>query len=176
MILDDFCHYCLSLPSVEATTPFGPEVIVYKVGGKMFALASPEDLPHRVNLKCDPERSEALREQYEAIQPGYHMNKKHWNTLSLAGLKSSLVTELVRPRRGLSHEKGTGSAAASVERPCPPESVASGRCDFANGERLPALYHPPPSQTQQGPTAKQKERAWLRHDGNGRRRSRIDLR
>ncbi|MEO6787603.1 MAG: MmcQ/YjbR family DNA-binding protein [Chthoniobacteraceae bacterium] len=55
MTLADFCEYCQSLPGVEGSTPFGPEVLVYKVGGKMFALAVPDELPHRVNLKCDPD-------------------------------------------------------------------------------------------------------------------------
>jgi predicted DNA-binding protein (MmcQ/YjbR family) len=97
MLLHDFCALCESLPGVEATTPFGPEVLVYKVMGKMFATAVPEEHPHRVNLKCDPERSIELRDRYEAIQPGYHMNKKHWNTLTLgAGLPTSLVRELTQ--------------------------------------------------------------------------------
>ncbi len=95
MTLADFCEYCLSLPSVEETTPFGPEVLVYKVGGKMFALAIPDEMPHRVNLKCDPERALELRDRYEDIVPGYHMNKRHWNTLTLPGkLSSKLVREL----------------------------------------------------------------------------------
>jgi predicted DNA-binding protein (MmcQ/YjbR family) len=96
MILADVCAYCLSRPGAEETTPFGPEVLVYKVGGKMFALTVPEDLPPRVNLKCDPDRALELRDQYEAITPGYHMNKKHWNTLDLSGgLPSALVKELI---------------------------------------------------------------------------------
>ncbi len=87
----------LSLPHVEESTPFGPEVFVQKVGGKMFACYSPEDEPIRLNLKCDPERAIGLREQYESILPGYHMNKRHWNTLILDGsLPPSLVRELVR--------------------------------------------------------------------------------
>ena len=96
MILADVCAYCLSRPGAEETTPFGPEVLVYKVGGKMFALTVPEDVPPRVNLKCDPDRALELRDQYEAITPGYHMNKKHWNTLDLSGgLPSALVKELI---------------------------------------------------------------------------------
>lgn len=97
MILADFCALCLSLPGVEETTPFGPEVLVYKVGGKMFATAVPEELPHRVNLKCDPERALELRDRYEEIVPGYHMNKKHWNTLTLGGrVPTALAADLVR--------------------------------------------------------------------------------
>jgi predicted DNA-binding protein (MmcQ/YjbR family) len=95
MTLADFCEYCLSLPGAEGSTPFGPEVLVYKVGGKMFALAVPDELPHRVNLKCDPQRAQDLRDRYEDIVPGYHMNKRHWNTLTLPGkLPSTLVREL----------------------------------------------------------------------------------
>jgi predicted DNA-binding protein (MmcQ/YjbR family) len=96
MNLADFCAYCLSLPHVEETTPFGPEAIVYKVGGKMFALAMGDEVPTRVNLKCDPERALELRDRFEDITPGYHMNKRHWNTLNLGGrLSNALVRELI---------------------------------------------------------------------------------
>jgi predicted DNA-binding protein (MmcQ/YjbR family) len=95
MTLADFCEYCQSLPGAEGSMPFGPEILVYKVGGKMFALAVPDELPHRVNLKCDPERALELRDRYEDIIPGYHMNKRHWNTLTLRGkLPPQLVREL----------------------------------------------------------------------------------
>ena len=96
MNLSDFCDHCLSFSGAEITTPFGPEVLVFKVGGKMFATAVPEELPHRVNLKCDPDRSLDLRDRYEDIGPGYHMNKKHWNTVTLGGqLPGPLIRELV---------------------------------------------------------------------------------
>jgi len=96
MNLADVCAHCLSLPGVEETTPFGPETLVYKVGGKVFALTSPEEYPPRVNLKCDPERALELRDRYEEIIPGYHMNKKHWNTVDLGGkLSSKLAHELI---------------------------------------------------------------------------------
>jgi predicted DNA-binding protein (MmcQ/YjbR family) len=86
-----------SLPHVEESTPFGPEHFVQKVGGKVFAIYSPEDDPLRLNLKCDPERALELREKHESIIPGYHMNKKHWNTLILDGsLPAGLVKELIR--------------------------------------------------------------------------------
>ena len=65
--------------------PFGPEVLVYKVMGKMFALVAQEENPLRLNVKSDPELSEHLRRAYEAIQPAYHMNKKHWNSIILNG-------------------------------------------------------------------------------------------
>ncbi len=97
MDLPDFISQCLALPDAEETIPFGPDVLVYKVQGKMFALTQPDKFPSTVNLKCDPARAEELREQYpESIQPGYHMNKRHWNTLTLDGsLPSALVRELV---------------------------------------------------------------------------------
>ncbi len=85
-----------SFPGAEESTPFGPETIVHKVGGKLFALHSPANEPLRLNLKCDPERAILLREEYESILPGYHMNKRHWNTLVLDGtLTATLVRELV---------------------------------------------------------------------------------
>jgi predicted DNA-binding protein (MmcQ/YjbR family) len=96
MDLVDFCSYCLSFPQSEETTPFGPETLVYKVGGKMFALAVPDEFPARVNLKCDPDRALSLRDKHEGITPGYHMNKRHWNTVTLDGsVPSPLVRELV---------------------------------------------------------------------------------
>ena len=66
-------------------TPFGPEVLVYKVMSKMFALLAWEEDPLRINLKCDPDLALALRDQYAAIIPGYHMNKQHWNSVILDG-------------------------------------------------------------------------------------------
>lgn len=96
MDLPDVIARFLSKPGAEETTPFGPDVLVYKVGGKMFALTVPEEFPARINLKCDPERSIILRDGYDSILPGYHMNKRHWNTLVLDGsLPSKLVGELI---------------------------------------------------------------------------------
>jgi predicted DNA-binding protein (MmcQ/YjbR family) len=95
MEIGSFCSACESLKGVEATTPFGPEVLVYKVSGKMFAAATPDQIPHTVNLKCDPERAMELRDRYEAIQPGYHMNKRHWNTITLSGVSTALLQELI---------------------------------------------------------------------------------
>lgn len=88
--------HCLELPNTEETTPFGPDILVYKVGGKMFAASRPEDFPSRINLKCDPERSILLRDQYPAIAPGYHMNKRHWNTVTLDGsVPGNTIRELI---------------------------------------------------------------------------------
>ena len=96
MDLPDAISHFLSKPGAEETMPFGPDTLVYKVGGKMFALSSPDDFPATLNLKCDPERSLALQDQYAAIIPGYHMNKRHWITLTLDGsVPAPLVRELI---------------------------------------------------------------------------------
>ena len=95
--LEAIREYLLDFPEVSEETPFGPEALVYKVAGKMFALLIPEDVPPRMNLKCDPDRALELRDEHDAVLPGYHMNKRHWNTLVLDGtLSPSLVSELVR--------------------------------------------------------------------------------
>lgn len=96
MDLPDVITHCLSLPGAEETTPFGPDALVYKVGGKMFAVTVPEDYPARINLKCDPQRAVELRDEHKAVTPGWHMNKRHWNTIVLDGsLPPKLVRELV---------------------------------------------------------------------------------
>jgi predicted DNA-binding protein (MmcQ/YjbR family) len=85
MDLAQFREYCLSKPRATEGTPFGPDVLVFKVGGKMFALAALDEVPTTVNLKCDPDLALDLRDRYEQITPGYHMNKKHWNTIDIEG-------------------------------------------------------------------------------------------
>ncbi len=85
MNLETFREYCLAKPGAEETTPFGPDNLVFKVAGKMFALAGLDEVPARANLKCDPDRALELRDRYEEVQPGYHMSKKHWNTVDLEG-------------------------------------------------------------------------------------------
>jgi predicted DNA-binding protein (MmcQ/YjbR family) len=81
--------YILSMPNSRLEYPFGVDVAVYKTGagddGKMFALISEDKTPVRLSLKCDPELAKILRDEYDEIMPGYHLNKKHWNTLVLAG-------------------------------------------------------------------------------------------
>lgn len=88
MDLLDVIAFCLSLPGADESQPFGPEVVVYKVGGKIFTIASPDDFPPRINLKCAPERAIELRDEHKAIIPGWHMNKRHWNTVILEDRKS----------------------------------------------------------------------------------------
>lgn len=77
--------YILSLPNAWLDYPFGEGVAVYKAGDKMFALVSEGKQPVQLSLKCDPALSKLLREKYDEVMPGYHLNKKHWNTLVLAG-------------------------------------------------------------------------------------------
>jgi predicted DNA-binding protein (MmcQ/YjbR family) len=96
MDLPDVIHHCRHLPASEESQPFGPDVLVFKSGGKIFAIAALDDFPPSVNLKCDPDRAEELRDAYPSITPGYHMNKRHWNTLTLDGsLPSTLIHELI---------------------------------------------------------------------------------
>ncbi len=77
--------YLLAKPGATEEFPFGPSAMVFKVRGKMFALIAVEKTPLRINLKCDPELALHLRAAYSAVQPGYHMNKKHWNTITIDG-------------------------------------------------------------------------------------------
>lgn len=102
MHMEQLRELLLSFPGVTEEEPFGPEVVVYKVMGKIFALVDYDSVPQTMNLKCDPDRALDLRDMHEAIRPGYHMNKRHWNTLELDGtLRSALVSELVRHSYGL---------------------------------------------------------------------------
>lgn len=83
MDLATFREYCLRKPSVTEGTPFGPDTLVFKVGGKIFAITALDEIPARANLKCDPDLALELRDRYEQVRPGYHMNKKHWNTVEI---------------------------------------------------------------------------------------------
>ena len=86
MNIESVRQYCLQLKGAEESLPFGPDNLVYKVGGKIFAISGLDEEECSVNLKCDPERASELRELHpEHIYPGYHMNKKHWNTVIING-------------------------------------------------------------------------------------------
>ncbi len=85
MNIEQLQEYCLSKTGAEETLPFGPDTLVYKVGGKVFLLTSLEAADFRFNVKCDPDLAAALREQYDCVLPGFHMNKKHWNTIKVDG-------------------------------------------------------------------------------------------
>ena len=94
MTLDIFRAHCLQKPGFSEDFPFGPDVLVFRVAGKIFALMDVNTFAS-VNLKCDPERAVELRERYDGIQPGYHMNKQHWNTISTDGsVPAKLILEL----------------------------------------------------------------------------------
>jgi predicted DNA-binding protein (MmcQ/YjbR family) len=80
--------HCLAKTGAEESQPFGPENLVYKVGGKMFLLISLSDVPLQFNAKCDPDVAIELREQHACVLPGYHMNKRHWNTIVVDGTVS----------------------------------------------------------------------------------------
>lgn len=75
--------HCLQYPGSSHDFPFGPEVAVFRVAGKMFALCNPQQVPLKINLKCEPVLAELLREKYQAVAPGWHMNKRHWNTITV---------------------------------------------------------------------------------------------
>ena len=83
MDLESFREYCLRKPGATEDMPFGEDVLVFRVGGKMFALAPLDEVPATANLKCDPDLALELRDRYEQVRPGYHMNKKHWNTVEI---------------------------------------------------------------------------------------------
>lgn len=97
MNIEVFRRYCLNLKGVEETQPFGPDTLVFKVMGKAFALTGLDAEEFSVNLKCDPERAIELRDEYPGqIIPGWHMNKKHWNTVFFEqGLSSEFLTNLI---------------------------------------------------------------------------------
>lgn len=105
MTLDSFLDYCMAKPGVTQEYPFNGDCAWLKVAGKMFALVNVsemkmgiEEVPsfYFANLKCDPEKAIELREEFEAIEPGWHMSKKHWNTIYFdRGIKDSMIRELI---------------------------------------------------------------------------------
>ncbi len=97
MNIEEFRDYCLSKRGTTESFPFDEKTLVFKVLGKIFALSGLENIPVTVNLKCDPERSIELREEYGDIIAGYHMNKKHWNTVTIeeGELEDKLIMELI---------------------------------------------------------------------------------
>ncbi len=106
MNIESLREYCLSLPDVEEALPFGPDTLVFKVGGKIFLLTGLDEVEFRFNAKCDPEKAIELREEYPCIIPGWHMNKKHWNTIVVDGSVSDKLLrewishsyDLVKPK------------------------------------------------------------------------------
>lgn len=96
MDIELFREYCLSKKASSEDFPFGPETLVLRVGGKIFAIAGLDNERFTVNLKCDPDRSVELRELHPEVQPGWHMNKQHWNTVDFEGsLSERMLRELI---------------------------------------------------------------------------------
>lgn len=96
MNIEEVREYCICKKGVTEEFPFDETTLVFKVLGKMFVLSGLEHLPPTVNLKCDPERAIALREEHDGkIISGFHMNKKHWNTIEILSLPSDLIKELI---------------------------------------------------------------------------------
>ena len=94
--------YCLSFTGAEETFPFGPETSVFKVAGKMFALSRLGADSLRISLKCEPELAEALRRTHAAVLPGYHLNKRHWNTVLVDGsLSDAAIRDMVEDSNDL---------------------------------------------------------------------------
>lgn len=95
-ILQHWRQHLLTKPGAREDTPFGPGALVYKVSGKMFALMGIGEDRLTMNLKCDPQEALIIRDSFDAVTPGYHMNKKHWNTVDLlAGLDHGLIEEWI---------------------------------------------------------------------------------
>ena len=93
---DELRGLCLSLPGSAETFPFGPETSVFKVEAKMFALSRRRDEPLRIRLKCEPQLAEELRAAHPAVTPGYHLNKRHWNTVLVDGsLPDQMIADLI---------------------------------------------------------------------------------
>jgi len=92
MNIERFREYCMSKIGVSEEFPFDHKTLVFKVAGKMFALTDVDDFTS-INLKCDPEMAVELREQFDAVAPGYHMNKKHWNTITIDGSFSEVLLQ-----------------------------------------------------------------------------------
>lgn len=116
MNIETIRSYCLSKRGTSESLPFGPDALVFKVAGKMFALV-PIDQPDRINLKCDPEYAVELRDTYpRAVFPGYHQSKLHWNTVSLTGgLTDAFIQSLIDHSYALVVSKLTKAEKALLE-------------------------------------------------------------
>jgi predicted DNA-binding protein (MmcQ/YjbR family) len=102
MTADELRAFCLGLAGAEETFPFNASTSVFKAGGKVFAISALSDEPLDVSVKCDPDEAEELRETHDSIVPGYHLNKRHWITVTLgADASDDLVGELIADSHGL---------------------------------------------------------------------------
>jgi predicted DNA-binding protein (MmcQ/YjbR family) len=138
-----FRDHCLAKRSVTEGTPFGPDVVVFKVSGKMFALLAPDDVPPTATLKCDPDLALQLRDRYEQVRPGYHMNKKHWNTVELGtGVPDAEIRSMIDHSYDLVVQSLPRVVAAAVsggrpDKPLPRETAAATTTGAARRGRSP---------------------------------------
>jgi predicted DNA-binding protein (MmcQ/YjbR family) len=118
MNLQNYYEYCLSKKGVTEHFPFDEDTLVFKVGGKLFALASLsqwEKGEPRINLKCDPDKAQELRAQYNEIQPGYHMSKIHWNTITVnQTVTDKMIYELIDHSYNLVFKSLTKKSQAEI--------------------------------------------------------------
>lgn len=116
MNIETLREYCLSKAGVEEGFPFGEDTLVFKVAGKIFLLTGLAANPLQFNAKCNPDKAIELREQYDAIQPGYHMNKKHWNTITADGsLSNTLLKEIINDSYNLVVQSLSKSVRSDLE-------------------------------------------------------------
>ena len=117
MDVADLHSYCLELPHVTEDQPFGPDAVVFRIGGKIFLILVLE-IPISFNVKCNPQRALELREQHEEVTPGYHMNKKHWNTVQLEGkLTNRELTDMIDHSYQLVRESLSAKIRATLPEP-----------------------------------------------------------
>ncbi len=115
MNIEDLRTYCLTKPGVTESFPFDSVTLVFKVGGKMFVLADIEKQPLEIALKCDPEKAIMLREEFDAVQPGFHLNKTHWNTVTATNsLLNSQLREWIDDSYGLVYASLSKAARANL--------------------------------------------------------------
>ena len=108
MNVEDIRDYTLTKADVEEGFPFGESTLVFKTTGKIFLLVSLDTTPVQFNVKCDPEKAIELRDTYDAVQPGYHMNKKHWNTIIVDGtLSQSQLKNFIKDSYNLISKKSS---------------------------------------------------------------------
>lgn len=117
---------CLALPGVVEEFPFRPDLSVFKVHGKVFALTPLKSKPLRISLKCEPALAEQLRDSYPSISPGYHLNKRHWNTVECNGdVPDRLVADMIEDSYDLILAKLPKRVQAELGwPPAPPEPLA----------------------------------------------------